>query len=65
MFHQASSTDHHVSPAQVWVHLATDCRTRAIRLMVQLAFKLVLVQPDSLIKESNHVNRVRNPQNPT
>jgi hypothetical protein len=65
MFHQASSTDHHISSAQVWMRLATDCRTRAIRLMAQLAFKLVLAQPDSLIKESNHVIRVRNPQNPT
>jgi hypothetical protein len=65
MFHQALSADHHISPAQVWVRLATDCRTRTIRLMAQLAFKLVLAQPDSIIKESNHVIRVHNPQNPT
>lgn len=47
MFHPASSAEHHISPAQVWVRLATDCRTRTIRLLAQLAFKLVLAQPDS------------------
>ncbi len=64
MSHQSSSTDRHVSPAQVWVRLAADCRTRAIRLMAQLAFKLVADQSDTLIKESNHVVPSRHAQNP-
>ena len=64
MSHQSSSTDRHVSPAQVWVRLATDCRTRAIRLMVQLAFKLVDNQSDTFIEEPNHVVHSRHAQNP-
>ena len=62
MFHQSSSTDRHVSPAQVWVHLATDCRTRAIRLMAQLAFKLVAEQSTS--EEAEHALASRHAENP-
>jgi hypothetical protein len=54
MSHQFSSADRHVLPAQVWVRLAASCRMRAVRLMAQLAFKIVAAQPDSLLKESNH-----------
>ncbi len=64
MSHQSSSTDHHVSPTQVWVCLAIDCRTRAIRLMVQLAFKRVVDQSETFIEESNHVVHSRHAQNP-
>jgi hypothetical protein len=64
MSHQSSSTDRHVSPAQVWVRLATDCRMRAIRLMAQLAFKLVADQSDTFIEESNYVVPSRHAQNP-
>lgn len=60
---QVSSTDGHISPAQVWVRLAADCRIQAIRLMAQLAFKLVAAQSDSLVKESNHVVLSRHTQN--
>lgn len=54
MAYQPSSSDRHVSPAQVWVRLAAGCRARAIRLMAQLAFKLVAGQSDSFIKEFAH-----------
>lgn len=62
MSHQSSFTDRHVLPAQVWARLAADCRMRAIRLMVQLAFKLIVDQSDLLIKESNHVVASRHAQ---
>jgi hypothetical protein len=64
MSRQSSSTDCYVLPAQVWVRLASDCRTRAIRLMAQLAFKLVADQSDELIKESKHVAPSCHAQNP-
>ncbi len=64
MSHQSSSIDRHVSPAQVWICLTIDRRTRAIRLMVQLAFKLVADQSDTFIEESNHVVPSRHAQNP-
>ena len=64
MSHQSSSADRHVSPAQVWVCLAIDRRTWAIRLMVQLAFKLVVDQSETFIEESNHVVHSHHAQNP-
>jgi hypothetical protein len=64
MSRRSSSTDRYVSPTQVWVRLASDCRTRAIRLMAQLAFKLVADQSAELIKESNHAVPSRHTQNP-
>lgn len=54
-----------VSPAQVWAHLATDAQERAIRLMAQLAFKLVAAQSSEPPgKESNDALPVRRPQDP-
>ena len=41
------SAKRRVLPIQVWVHLATDCQMRVIRLMAQLAFKLVAEQSTS------------------
>lgn len=64
MSHQSSSADRYVSPAQVWARLAADCRTRAICLMVQLAFRLVAAQSEALIQESNHVFPSRHAKNP-
>jgi hypothetical protein len=54
MSYQSSSADHYVSPTQVWTRLAVDYQMRIIRLMAQLAFKLVADQ-SSPIKESDHV----------
>jgi hypothetical protein len=38
----SSTTDHMVSPAQVWRHLSTDLQVHVIRLLAQLAAHLVL-----------------------
>jgi hypothetical protein len=65
MSHQSSATDCHVSPAQVWVRLAVDCRARAIHLMAQLAFKLVAAQSDSRVKECNHAVSCHHAQSST
>jgi hypothetical protein len=37
----SSTTDHLVSPAQVWRHLSTDLQVHVIRLLAQLAAHLV------------------------
>jgi hypothetical protein len=51
MAHQTSSVSNRVYPIQVWARLATEQRTQIIRLMAQLAFKLVLAEPNSPLKE--------------
>ena len=51
MAHQTSSVNKRVSPVQVWTCLATEHQTKIIRLMAQLAFKLVLAEPNSPLKE--------------
>jgi hypothetical protein len=38
----SSTTDHLVSPAQVWKHLSTDLQVHVIRLLAHLAAHLVL-----------------------
>ena len=38
----SSTTDHLVSPAQVWRQLSTDLQVHVIRLLAQLAAHLVL-----------------------
>jgi hypothetical protein len=40
-----------VSPSQIWTRLAADLRDRAMRLMAQLAFNLVVAQSEWLGKE--------------
>jgi hypothetical protein len=52
--YQSSSANHYVSPTQVWARLTVECQMRIIRLMAQLAFKLVADQ-SPFIKESDHV----------
>jgi hypothetical protein len=54
MVHQTSFTNHRASPAPIWTRLATEHRAQVIRLMAQLAFKLVVAQPNSPIKEEQH-----------
>jgi hypothetical protein len=52
MARQTSLVTNRVSPpVQVWARLATEQRTQIIRLMAQLAFKLVLAEPNSPLKE--------------
>ena len=51
MAHQTSSGNSRVYPVQIWTRLATEQRTQIIRLMAQLAFKLVLAEPNSPLKE--------------
>ena len=51
MAHQTSSVNKRVSPIQIWARLATEQRAQIIRLMAQLAFKLVLADPNSPLKE--------------
>ena len=52
-----------VLPTQVWTCLTPDRRSEVIRLMAQLAFKLVNAQADSFIREANHVVRPDTQQN--
>jgi hypothetical protein len=51
MAHQTSSVNSRICPVQIWTRLATEHRTQIIRLMAQLAFKLVLAEPNSPLKE--------------
>ena len=65
---QSPSTNCSISPTQVWARLATELQGRAIRLMAQLAFNLVVAQsgwPDVKNKESNYVNLPHQSQNST
>jgi hypothetical protein len=42
----SSTTDHLVSPAQVWRQLSTDLQVHVIRLLAQLAAHLVLTEAE-------------------
>ena len=64
MSHQTSLTDHRPSPVPVWSRLATEDQSQVIRLMAQLAFKLVVAQPNSPLKEVNHALAGEQRQNP-
>jgi hypothetical protein len=64
MIDQPASTENSTSPVHVWTRLTADCRARAIHLMVQLAFNLVLAQSDALVKESCYDKPTHRTQNP-
>lgn len=64
MADQTTLTARHVTVVQVWTHLATDHRAQVIRLMAQLAFKLVVAQPNSPFKEVSYAVECEQPQNP-
>jgi hypothetical protein len=64
MAHQPSLVDCRASPVRVWACLTAEHRTQVIRLMAQLAFKLVLAQPNSPLAEVNHAAVREYPQNP-
>ena len=63
MAYQLSIADCHAAPVRVWACLAAEHRTQVIRLMAQLAFKLVLAQPNSPLVEVNHAVVPESPQN--
>ena len=42
----STTTDHMVSPAQVWRQLSTDLQVHVIRLLAQLAAHLVLTEAE-------------------
>lgn len=64
MANQTPLAAHGVTTVQIWMHLATEQRARVIRLMAQLAFKLVLAQPNPPLKEVPHAVEREQPQNP-
>ncbi len=63
MVHQTSFTNHRASSAPIWTRLATEHRAQVIRLMAQLAFKLVVAQSNSPIKEGQHAVATGHTQN--
>lgn len=64
MLNHHVSIEHDLVSVQVWTQLTTELRARAILLMAQLAFNLVLAQTDLLVKEPNYVESTRHTQNP-
>ena len=54
MSDQSAPSDRCVSPAQVWSALATECKTRVVWLLAQLAFNLVIAQGECTTQEVSH-----------
>jgi hypothetical protein len=63
MSRPSKPTRHSVLPTQVWTCLAPERRSEVIRLMAQLAFKLVNAQAASFRQEAIHVVRPDTHQN--
>lgn len=63
MINQLVPNGHRVAAVHVWEYLAADRRARAIRLMAQLAFNLVLAQSASLVEEPCYAKSTHHPQN--
>jgi hypothetical protein len=55
MAKQGLSSPGHILPVQVWTGLSAEGRTRAVQLMVKLAFKLVTSKLDWTQQEVNDV----------
>jgi len=62
MSKQGASPPGSILPPPVWGHLSADRRARAIRLMAQLAFKLLTAQFEYPRKEENDVKPIRRAQ---
>ncbi len=62
MSHQTLLTDH--PPVPVWFCLDPKDQAQVIRLMAQLAFKLVMAQPNSPLQEVNDAIVTKHTQNP-
>ena len=58
MAKQGVSSPDHLLALQVWGGLSPEHRARAVRLMVQLALKLVAAQLDWSQKEVKDVKRI-------
>lgn len=65
MVSPSSSPDPSVSPAQVWACLTSDLQARAIRLMAQLAWNLIVADIPRPSKEIENAQCVQHPQAPT
>jgi hypothetical protein len=64
MSEQPAPSDRCMSPAQVWPALATECKTRVVWLLAQLAFNLVMAQAERNAQEVSHAAlSSRQPQN--
>lgn len=56
MSEQRDSTNYSVVPSQVWLNLTTDLKVKVIWLLSQLAFNLVITQPEQSRKEVSDAN---------
>ncbi len=63
MSHQTLLTDHRPPPVPVWFCLGPKDQAQVIRLMAQLAFKLVMAQSNSPLQEVNDVIVTEHTQN--
>jgi hypothetical protein len=54
MSDQPAPSERCVSPAQVWPALATECKTRVVWLLAQLACNLVMAQVECTTQEVTH-----------
>jgi hypothetical protein len=54
MSDQLAPSERCVSPTQVWPALATECKTRVVWLLAQLAFNLVMAQVEGNSQEVSH-----------
>ena len=61
MAKQGLSSPGHILPVQVWAGLPAERRAKAVRLMVQLAFKLITTKLDWM-QEVNDVKPIKHPQ---
>jgi hypothetical protein len=65
MFAQSIPSDRCVSPAQVWSALPTDCKTRIVWLLAQLAFNRVMAHAEGSLQEGSYAaHSSRHPENP-
>lgn len=64
MSDQTSLPDRRPSPVPVWTCLGTKDQSQVIRLMAQLAFKLVMAQPNSPLQGVNDAIVTEHTQNP-
>ena len=65
MAQQGLSSSCSKGSTQIWAGLSAEGRARAVRLMVQLALKLVVTQLEWPPKEVNDVKPIRGPQSPS
>jgi hypothetical protein len=64
MSHQTSRPDRCRPLVPVWARLGPKDQAQVIRLMAQLAFKLVVAQPNSPLQEVNGALVTEHTQNP-